>query len=283
MENPELYLDLDINPASLAEDVPNLLKIGFLYDHSFGRRVINHLINKDNFCKRCGPLCINGRLVYPWFAGKIHYAHYIDWKNTEDAEICLEEIEEKLSALDVMVIIGVPEEILMEIPALLQRFNIRAAIFPVEDGKWISSRQQLTLQNELHQASIQYSFPRPFCTLIPLDSPDKSIINEFIDQFHIGRPIIELSTKNKRIMKTHIARSAPCGATFYIAQHLRNEQLNTWNTDPLEKRISTALEQYPCIAARSRDPAIQMITRIKAENIAHETMDEAFENAEQTD
>jgi thymidylate synthase len=261
----------------------SLLKIGFLFEHPFGRTVINHLINKTDFCKRCGALCINCRNSYDWFAGKIQYVHNLKWENFESTEECFEVIEEKLQPLDVMVIIGVPEDILMETPELLVKYNIQAAIYPVEDGTWISSRQQMNLQMRLKKAGIQYAFPRPFCSLNKEDNPEKKIINKFIDQFRIGRPIINLSTKDGKILKTEIVRSSPCGATHFITQYLRNEQLNTWNLDPLAKRITVSLNKYPCIASHSRDEVLAGITRVMADKIAHDTLQRAFSESEIVD
>jgi thymidylate synthase len=257
------------------------LKIGFLFDHIFGKRVVNHLINKPGYCTKCGPLCINCRDNYNWFAGKIHYVHQVNWDVYNDIDLCFEAIEEKLSKMDVLVCIGLPEQILMEIPNLLIDFEISAVIFPVEDGAWISPQQQFSLQMELQNANIQFSFPRPFCSLKIEKTPNKSIINTFIHQFNIGKPEIQITIRNDRIVNSQIIRSAPCGATYYITQFLRNEQLNTWNTDSLEKRISIALNQFPCIAARTRDPAIESITRIKADSIAHDTILSAFRNPNQ--
>lgn len=263
---------------------PNdLLKIGFLYNDPFGVRVINHLIDKSGFCKQCGPLCINCRMLYPWFARKIHYAHNLKWDNYDDVEECMEDVEEKLKPLDLLICIALPSEILQEIPPLLTKYAIRAAIFPIENGAWLSSRDQMILQSQLKQLGIQYAFPRPFCSLSVVDTPEKSIINQFIQQFHIGNSLVQFSTQNGKIVKTQVVRSTPCGATYFIAQYLRNEQLNTWNVDPLEKRISVALKKYPCTAANTRDDALNMITRVKAEQINQESFHKALKNAEKVD
>ena len=259
-----------------------LLHIGFLYDHPFGKRVINHLINKPDFCKKCGPLCINCRTVYPWFAGKIKYAHDIESKNTSDLDTIWEEITVKLEEiehpLDVLVIVGISQDILIDIPDFLEAYHIRAVIFPVEDGDWISVDQQLKLQQQLSELNIEFAFPRPFCSLEPQAS--KKIINTFIEQFKIGKPVIDIGIKDGKIQKTKIIRSAPCGATFFISQYLRNEQYNVTNQQSLDEKISYALDKYPCIASRNRDPVIEGISRIKANNIATETMKKALNNAE---
>ncbi len=257
----------------------NVLKIGFLYENPFGKRVINHLIDKPGFCRQCGPLCINCRILYPWFAGKILYAHKINWDSFDSVENCILDIEEKLIPLDVLVIIGIPEKILMEIPEILHKFQIKSAIFPVEDRDWISPIIQMKLQSILDQNDIQYSFPRPFCNMDIQDNPKKSIINDFITQFRIGKPIINFSIKNGKIQKTEIIRSSPCGATFYITQYLRNEQYNSWNVDSLEKRVTDSLNKYPCIAARTRDNMIEGITRVFADKIAHDSIEKALKKA----
>ena len=260
-----------------------LLKIGFLYDHPFGERVINHLINKQQFCTRCGPLCISCRDHYDWFAGKIHYVKKVDYAAYDSIEECLPAIEEKLFPLDVLVVVGIPEELISVLPSLLQKHHIRAIIVPVEDGQWLSPSQQIFLQSECKRLKIQYAFPRPFCSLALDPSLDKSIINDFIDQFHIGKPKLHLNLKGNRIVNAQILCSAPCGATYYIAQYLRNEALNTWNTDSLEKRITVALKEYPCIAAHTRDPLLQAITFVVAEKNNQDAMRDAFQTADKSD
>ncbi|WP_371802157.1 DUF166 family protein [Candidatus Lokiarchaeum ossiferum] len=261
----------------------DLLQIGFLYNDPFGVRLINNLINKSGFCQQCGPLCINCRILYPWFAGKIKYAHKLEWEDCECVEDCLPAVEEKLSSLDVLICIALPSEFIEVLPALLKKYSIRAVIFPVENGEWLSAHDQMVLQSQLKISGIQYAFPRPFCNLSESNSPEKSIINRFIQQFHIGKPIVQFSTQNGKIIKTQVIQSSPCGATYFIAQYLRNEQLNTWNVDPLEKRISVALNKYPCTAVKTRDDTLKMITRVKAEQITQDVFKKALAQAEKLD
>lgn len=261
----------------------DLLKIGVLYNDPFGVRVINNLINKSGFCQQCGPLCINCRILYPWFAGKIKYAHKLKWEEYESVEECLPEVEEKLTPLDVLVCIALPSEFIEELPQLISKYAIKAVILPIENGEWLSAHDQMVLQSQLRKKGIQYAFPRPFCNLSESEMPEKSIINQFIHQFHIGKPIIQFGTQNGKIIKTQVIQSSPCGATYFIAQYLRNEQLNTWNVDPLEKRISVALQKYPCTAVKTRDDILKMITRVKAEQITQEAFKVALEQAENID
>jgi hypothetical protein len=254
------------------------LKIGVLYSHPFGRRVINNLINKQNFCILCGPLCINCREHYEWFANKIHYICEIPAEICEDFQDCEAFIREKLQPLDVLLIIGVPESVLINTPDLLSEYKIKGAIYPVEDPTWITPRQQMELQLELSRAGIIYAFPRPFCSLDADSLSTPPLLAHFVREFRCGKPKFQMIMNGTRIMGARIESSSPCGITYYLIQYLRNEQYNTWNSESFEKRVSTALNQYPCIAPRIRDPVIEVITRVKAEEIAHKTVDMGLNN-----
>ncbi len=283
MENDENWTQFDEEISIIPADVEHeeeLLKIGFLYDHPFGARVINNLIDKQDFCTKCGPLCINCRSIYPWFSKKIHYAHKINFKEYADSAKCWDDLEKNLPKLDVLIVIGVPREILVEIPELATDYGIQAVVFPVENGSWIKPHEQLIIQSQLKANEIESTFPRPFCSYNPDNFPKDSILREFGNQFRIGFPVLKFSIKEGKILKTHVIRSAPCGATYFIAQYLRNEQMNQWNTQSLEKRISNALRLYPCMASRNRDEAIEGSTRIKAEIIAQNSTAKALDEAE---
>ncbi|MFX1412055.1 MAG: DUF166 family protein [Promethearchaeota archaeon] len=124
---------------------------------------------------------------------------------------------------------------------------------------------------EFENYGIQAAFPKPFCSLSKeLNEYNKigyhisknhNYIDEFIDYFKIGKPIVSflLSKDGEYIEDTCVLQSAPCGSTFFIVQQLKSKYFKNGKSGELSlnERISKAHHSYPCNASMDQDSILK--------------------------
>ena len=219
---------------------------------AFAENFMGNIINYDKFCISCGvDLCDECRLEYGSKAESIKGLYQFQ----SDLPDMIEEPEEyfpkDIPKIDVLIAIGIHQDLLSGIPEIMKKFKIPALIVPVENFDWAPLGLQKQLERDLDEAGLEYAFPRPFCAL---NYTKFDMINKFIDYFKIGKPIIELKTIDDKIVKGKVIRSSPCGCAWYMVRQLvfRAEEEGT-----LEEKISKAHHSYPCNASMKHDPVLE--------------------------
>ncbi|NHI92374.1 MAG: thymidylate synthase [Candidatus Lokiarchaeota archaeon] len=219
---------------------------------AFAEKFMGNIMNYTKFCISCGiDLCDDCRVEYGSKAGSIKGLYQFP----SDLPDMIEEPEEffpiDIPKVDILVVIGIHQDLLSEIAEFMKKYEILALIAPVENGDWVPLGLQKQIEKNLDEYGMEYAFPRPFCAL---DYTKFDKINEFIDYFKIGKPIIELKTIDDKIVKGRVIRASPCGCAWYMVRQLvfRAEEEGT-----LEEKISKAHHAYPCNASMKHDPVLK--------------------------
>jgi len=233
------------------------------------QKFVGHLINNDKFCEACEEMevkvkCDHCREHLKSYADTIFFYEQIGENLPEFVEEPLDYFPKDLPEVDFLLVVGVHPDLLTGLPEFLKNKSIKAVIIPTEDPKWVSPGLQKQVLDEFESLGIQAAFPKPFCSLSKeeneLNKPgfnitqDSSYIDEFIDYFKIGEPIVSflISKDGKSIEDTCVIQSAPCGSTFYILQQLKSKYIDD-NELSLNERISKAHHAYPCNASMDQD------------------------------
>ncbi len=233
------------------------------------QKFVGHLINDDKFCEACEQMevkvkCDHCREHLKSYANIIFFYEQIDENLPEFVEEPLGFFPKNLPDVDFLLVVGIHPDLLTGLPEYLKDKNIKAVIIPIEDPKWVSLGLQKQVLDEFESLGIQAAFPKPFCSLSKEENElnkagfnltqKSSYIDEFIDYFKIGEPIVSLllSKDGKSIEDVCVIQSAPCGFTFYILQQLKSKYIDD-NELPLNERISKAHHAYPCNASMDQD------------------------------
>jgi hypothetical protein len=139
------------------------------------------------------------------------------------------------------------------LPEHLKKAGIKALIAPIEDWQEVPTGTRKQMEQKCKELGLECAFPKPFCTLEPEET--KPIIARFIEETHVGRPLLEISTttigKDEVIEYAAVRRSAPCGSTWYIARKLAGVSTKQ---DVLYDAIAKAHHSFPCTATMVTDP-----------------------------
>lgn len=256
-------------------------KIGIFYGkdpdaEKLAKKFLGHLINNEDYCKACELYeqkvkCDHCRKYLKSFSNAIYFFEKIG----QNAPELIEEPEiflpESLPPIDFLVIVGIHQDLLAGLPTYLKGKGVKAVIVPLEDPKWVSHGLQVQVLEEFEKQGIQSAFPKPFCALSKEENEynnsgfhttkNRSYINEFIDYFKIGEPIVAflLSEDKKSIVDACVIQSAPCGSTFYIVQQLKAKYIENGKADglALNERISKAHHAFPCEGSMDQDTILK--------------------------
>ena len=213
-------------------------------DANYANRVIGHLTDKGNYCHACADNCISCRKGYSLdFSESI--AGIISFPSVLPAILDdpMEYLPDELPAHDVMVAIGVNEELLI---ALVKQFSrSKGIIIPIERSDWLSPHAMNTIAATAEEKGIEFSFPKPFCSF----NPSKGILRDFRKEFRIGKPEIRFGVNNNIIVSAKVVVSAPCGATYFTARSLQDKNVGS----NLEFIIDNQLSAFPCTADTAVD------------------------------
>ena len=211
---------------------------------SYGKRFLGHIRDRASYCSSCGGACISCRKDYDLdFSESI--SEMISFPAT--LPVMLDDPEaympETVKEHDILIAISVHEEILV---SFVQHCTSAAGIIvPIEEPWWISPYVKGKLKGLCSSRGIEIAFPKPFCSF----DPRNGVLKDFKNMFRIGRPEIEYSVVHKRIEKTTVLCSAPCGATYFVARNMKGMKVD----GELVQTVDSLLSAYPCTASTELD------------------------------
>jgi len=247
------------------------LHLCFIYQDDFAERVIGNLCNASNFCRACNLTCEYCRLAYGSFAEDISYVYRIP----SNLPVFIEEPEKYLPKnipkCDIIIAVGLHPDILLHLPSIALDTEAKAIIVPIESRNWCPAGVKEQLKEMLDEIGIEYSFPKPFCSLEEINQPT---IKDFLEHYKIGKPIIKVEVKGNMIVNANTLRSAPCGSTWYVARCIKGRKISE-----IEDVVAIAHHSYPCTASMEVDPEIGDAILHKAGYIIREAVKKAIEEA----
>ncbi len=153
----------------------------------------------------------------------------------------------ELGAGDVIIAINIHPEILLEIPAMVGGGSTRALIAPLEDPNWIRPGLQRQVTRACADNDMESAFPKPFCSL----APTTPAIEEFCEQFKVGKPTFKLTLEGGKVASVEVVRGSPCGLTNFVAEKLVGLPAD----DSLHEKAGQFHHGYPCLASMNLDSA----------------------------
>lgn len=252
-------------------------KIGIFYGigpdtEMLARKFAGNLINNEEFCKACEDLeqnvkCDKCREHLKSFASSIYFYEKIGEDIPEFVEDSTEYLPKNLPPVDFLLVVGIHQDLLLDLPNYLKDKGIKAVIVPIEDPKWVPSGLQSMILEEFEKFGIQAAFPKPFCSLSKEQdeynkigfhlTKEHNFVYEFIDYFKVGVPIVSflLSKDGESIEDTCVLQTAPCGSSYYVCQQLKAKYFKNGKSGDLSlnERISKAHHAYPCNASMDQD------------------------------
>jgi hypothetical protein len=247
------------------------LRLCFVYGNEFAERVIGNLCNTVSFCQACGHTCGYCRLKYGSFAENINGVYEFSDALPPLIEDPLELLPMNVPECDVLIAIGLHPDLLSALPLFAERAKVKAVIVPIEDGNWCSIYSRRHLSEALEEIGIEYAFPKPFCSLEGSGGPT---LNEFVKQYQIGRPEVEVEVKLDSVIQAFVSRSAPCGSTWYVAQYIQGRRI-----PEIEDVVAVAHHSYPCTASMMVDSELNDTILHKAGYIIREAINKAVKRA----
>ncbi|MFX1496683.1 MAG: DUF166 domain-containing protein [Promethearchaeota archaeon] len=240
------------------------------------QKFVGNLINHEDFCKACEVLeqnvkCDKCREYVKSYASSIYFYEKIGENVPELIEEPEDYLPKSLPPVDFLMVVGIHQDLLSGLPSYLKNSGIKAVIIPIEDPKWVPPGLQVQVLEEFEKYGIQAAFPKPFCSLNKEPNEynkvgfhltkNHNFINEFIDYFKIGKPVVSLllSRDGNSIEDTCVIQSAPCGSTYYICQQLKSKYFKDGESGEisLNERISKAHHAYPCNASMDQDSILK--------------------------
>jgi hypothetical protein len=242
------------------------MKICILYSMNHQLNFLQNLVNMCDVCDYC-TYC---RPSYLNFSNHIHGIYQISPdlpQFLEDPQSYLPHIPE----CDLVLAFNIHPDLLLELPDLLRKSQVKALIGPADAPKWVKPGLRRQLQEQLEELHIEYAFPKPYCSLnIEASHP---FINQIIKMFRIGKPKIRIELRNNSIRTATCVRSAPCGSTYYVCERLKNASVHT-----IKETVSAAHHAYPCNASMDSDPETGDTLLHRAGYIIQEAVLEALEH-----
>lgn len=252
--------------------------IGVLYGTDedtimLAQKFVGNLINDDEFCKACELLeqnvkCDKCRETVTNFSGDTYFYDQVGNNAPDLIEDAEQYLPKELPEVDFLLVVGIHQDLLAELPSFLKEKEIKAVIVPIEDPKWVPPGLQVQVLEDFEKFGIQAAFPKPFCALNANlneynkvgfnTTKERSNIIEFIQYFKIGEPIVSflLSKDGKSIEDSCVIQSAPCGSTYFIVQQLKGKYIYD-NETSLNEKISKAHHSYPCNASMDQDSILR--------------------------
>jgi hypothetical protein len=218
------------------------------FGSAYAERVIGNLLNAGSFCSACGPECTAcrqryGRNLAEDLAGVIELPPVLPYLLERPGDF----VPADLPPHDILLAINVHEQILVELAKELSRRGAQGIVAPIESRDWISGSAQAQMLAVCKDKGMEVSFPKPFCAF---DPPAGSVLAAFREQFHIGRPRVELTVRHGRIERAYVGVSAACGATYYVARHLEGRRVDD---DLKYEVVAKKMHSYPCTASMKWD------------------------------
>ncbi len=256
------------------------LTLIFIYGGEFAERVVRNLINDPSFCKSCGLYCNSCKYGLYSYVQSILAA--IKLPNPSNLPAFIDKPEEympkSIPKADICIASGLHKDLLLELPTHLKKNGVEALIVPVEDFNEVPSGLRRQVEEHCLELGLETVFPKPFCSLEP--SEDRPLISRFVVEFHVGRPMLEISLAERGgceiIEYAFVKRSAPCGSTWYIAKKLTGVETKR---ETLYDAIARAHHSYPCTATMNIDPEVREPILHIGGYIIREEVEKAVEKA----
>lgn len=152
-------------------------------------------------------------------------------------------IPKNIPRADLILAVGLFGDINMIVPLIAEKSGAKSVIIPLHDPAQVPPG----LQSEIIESApdVKIVFPKPFCTLEPVGD---QFIDEFCQEF--GKPEMEIESDGL-VKKVKVTRTAPCGSTNYIAEHIEGIP-----ADEVELEAGNKLHNYPCNASMATDPVV---------------------------
>ena len=233
-------------------------------DTRFAPRVLGNLRSDPAFCTVCGKQCTRCRDPYDRkhcrdIAAVIEFPSVMPYVLERPAT----HLPGDVPPHDVLLAIGIHEQILLEIVRACGEWGTRGVVAPLEAPGWISGATRNKAHAVCEEHGIEIAFPKPFCSFRP---PRGSVLAEFRETFHIGCPDVHLDVKDGRIREAHVNVSAACGATYCVARWLDGRYIR----ENVEMEVVSKMwHAYPCTASMERDPELGDETPLHVAGQAH--------------
>jgi len=242
-------LKLFIAASKDTPDLPGFFQVKYGGEFA-ARKFLPHLTNFKHAPMLCTKTCYGFRQKLPLdfsedIAGIMLFPSVLP-ELIDDAEAYL---KEPLPSHDIFIAVGVHPDILIELIKQVPDAGCKAVIVPREDPTWLDASLVEKLKSLCETKGLEYAFPRPFCSL----SKGKfKYINNFIDQFKVGKPNYRLVTDEEgNITDVVVTHSSPCGATYHVAAGLLGVKL-----EDMVDVANKLWHSYPCLSSSRMDPEV---------------------------
>ncbi|MCL5290928.1 MAG: hypothetical protein M1548_00130 [Actinobacteria bacterium] len=243
------------------------------FDDRYADKFIRHLTDNPDVCTGCGKACNHCRAGYKLdYADRIAGTHVHPDKLLAFVDDPYKYLPKVVRSHDVTLAINIHQDLLLEIPELAARAGSKALIVPVEDPDWLDRWLREELADICKEKGLEFAAPKPFCSL---DEGEGKIIDEFIEEFRMGKPKLELKIKDGIVRSARVLRSAPCGDTYFVAHNIVGVPVG----EELMHRAAKYWHSYPCIASMKMDPEFQDTILHRAGHILYEVVDRAVRAA----
>jgi hypothetical protein len=146
---------------------------------------------------------------------------------------------------DLVISLGEHPGVAELLPAIVKASGARAVIAPVDNRAWLPPGLAKQVGKAVQKMGVEAVFPVTFCTLGEGDS-DNPLIKEFAH--HFGVPEVEITAEADRVKEVRVARSAPCGSTYFVAEALTGTKVQD-----AEEKSGILHHNYPCLATMNVD------------------------------
>lgn len=162
-----------------------------------------------------------------------------------------EYLPEKFEEHDLVVALGIHEDILMELPKIIKKSGGKALIVPLESREWLTKWVREKTIEECKKYNIQYAFPKPFCSL---EFGEFDVINQFINKYRLGKPKFRLQIdKKKVIVKAEVLINTPCGNLYDIEKELCGKKLG----EEAREVVARYWHKFSCLGDVHIDPEVE--------------------------
>jgi len=257
-------------PAIINQDE---IEYALKFDDGYANRFISHLKNDENLCTACGDDCVSCRLsLVDDLSNKIAGYLRLPKLTGQFIDNPEEYLPGELAPHDITIAINVHSDILMEIPKLAVKAESKALIVPVEDPDWLGGWTKGELEKECARLGLEFAAPKPFCNLA---GDGYAFIKQFIEEFKVGRPQIDLIIEDGVVKRVDVITSAPCGATYYLAHIFEGLRAD----EGLLGVACKGLSSYPCTASTKVDSEFKDSITHKSNYLMMDLVQEALDAA----
>ncbi len=221
------------------------------FSASYADKVCANLRGAPDFCSACGPDCNACREGYArTFAANIAGVISFPPVLPHLLETPADSVPVDVPPHDVILALDIHEQVLLEIMKRCSSWGTRGVVAPIEAPGWITPATRLSAEAIARETGLEVAFPKPFCAF---DPPSGTVLAEFREYFHIGKPEVKIEVRDERIASAEVKVSAACGATYYVARWLVGKRVD----EELEHDVvSRRMHSYPCTASMKWDDEI---------------------------